>query len=372
MYVAKKILLTSTVYSSNDSNKSGLVKILRFLQAHDSEYLSGQDLSDVLHISRVAVWKYIKRLRMLGYFIESKQKIGYKLVGKTDKLLPWEITVDLKTRLLGHKAYYTDTLDSTQNYALAISNNPTNDGAIIIAQKQTSGKGRSHGRKWISPEGGIWLSLIMLNPKFDISAMTIFPVGVAIALSKAAEEIMGIRLETRWPNDLTIHGKKVAGIIVDASVESNKVKRLLLGVGINFDVDTSHIETQLKNTTNFYGATSLVKEVGINRVTPMVNTTNVKTMNTDQIRLIQKFLVEIENICDVLVTNRTYKIIKEWIHRTHTIGQTIRVDVEEKTITGEIVGMDSTGALIINPENGSKPVKIMTGDIVYMDKHKNH
>ena len=239
----------------NSFDNPGLVKVLKFLQTHNTEYLSGQDLSDVLRISRVAIWKHIKKIQELGYVVESKQKLGYKLISNSNLLLPWEITNGLKTKTIGQQAYYFDSLESTQNQALKMADNHTNNGSVIIAEKQTGGKGRS-GRKWISPKGGIWLSLI-LYPKFDISITTLFPIASSLALSKSIEQVFKISPELKWPNDLTIKSKKIAGMLVDVSLESNKIEKLVLGVGINFDVDAKSIEKKLKNTPNFYGVASL-------------------------------------------------------------------------------------------------------------------
>ena len=118
-----------------------LVKVLSFFQTHDSEYLSGQDLSDVLKISRVAVWKHIKKIRSLGYVIESKQKRGYKFVSGTDKLLPWEVCKNLTTKFIGKRIYYFDEIDSTQNFAWGLSTTDNENGTIVIAQKQIDGRG---------------------------------------------------------------------------------------------------------------------------------------------------------------------------------------------------------------------------------------
>jgi Biotin-(acetyl-CoA carboxylase) ligase len=117
-----------------------------------------------------------------------------------------------------------------------MANNHENDGTIIVAGKQTDGKGRS-GRRWESPKGGIWFSII-LQPKFDISITTLFPIASSLALSIAIEKIFKISPELKWPNDLTIKGKKLAGMLVDVSLESNKIESLVLGVGIKFDVDS--------------------------------------------------------------------------------------------------------------------------------------
>ena len=96
------------MYTSYDN--IGLLKVLKFLKSHEDDFLSGQDLSDVLKISRVAVWKHIKTIKSLGYKIESKQKLGYRLVKNSEKLLPWEITEGLKTQTVGKKVYYFDKI----------------------------------------------------------------------------------------------------------------------------------------------------------------------------------------------------------------------------------------------------------------------
>ena len=129
-----------------------MLKTLSFLKSHKSEYLSGQDLSDVLKISRVAVWKHIKKIRSLGYTIESKQKRGYRFIKTTKQLLPWEVISKLKTNYIGKRVYYSEEIDSTQSFALQIAQNKKENGTLIIAQKQLDGKGRLN-RKWFSPKG---------------------------------------------------------------------------------------------------------------------------------------------------------------------------------------------------------------------------
>ncbi len=332
----------------NSSENPGLVKVLTFLQSHNTEYLSGQDLSDVLRISRVAVWKHIKKIQGLGYIVESKQKLGYKLTSNSDALFPWEITSKLKTRIIGQHAYYFDTIDSTQNQALKMADDPANNGTVIIAAKQTGGKGRL-GRKWISPKGGIWLSII-LQPKFDISITTLFPIASALALSNALEKTFKIFPELKWPNDLTIKGKKIAGMLVDVSLESNRIENLVLGVGINFDVDVKQIEKTLKGSPNFYGVASLCDQK--NKVKP--------------IQLVQTFFVELEKIYDLLNTKQTKKIISEWTKRSSTIGKKVELDTIDGKIKGKAIKIDDDGALLVSENN--RIIRIIAGDIVHLSK----
>ena len=334
------------IYNSFDN--PGLLKVLKFLQTHNTEYLSGQDLSDVLRISRVAVWKHIKKIQELGYTVESKQKLGYKLISNSELLLPWEITTNLKTKIIGRQAYYFDSIDSTQNQALKMAEDVANDGTIIVAAKQTVGRGRS-GRKWVSPKGGIWISII-LHPTFDISITTLFPIASALALSIAIEKTFSIQPELKWPNDLTIKGKKVAGMLVDVSLESNKIENLVLGVGINFDVNAKQIEKSLKGTSNFYGVASLSDQ----------------KQNIKPIQLVQTFLIELEKIYKSLNAKQTKKIISEWTVRSSTIGKNVELNTSDNKIKGKAIKIDDDGALVVSENN--KNHRIIAGDIIHLSK----
>ena len=334
------------IYNSFDN--PGLLKVLKFLQTHNTEYLSGQDLSDVLRISRVAVWKHIKKIQELGYTVESKQKMGYKLTSNSELLLPWEITTNLKTKIIGKHAYYFDSIDSTQNQALKMAEDVVNNGVVIVAAKQTGGRGRS-GRKWVSPKGGIWISII-LHPTFDISITTLFPIASALALSIAIEKTFSIQPELKWPNDLTIKGKKVAGMLVDVSLESNKIENLVLGVGINFDVNAKQIEKSLKGTPNFYGVASLSDQ----------------KQNIKPIQLVQTFLIELEKIYKSLNAKQTKKIISEWIVRSSTIGKNVELNTSDSKIKGKAIKIDDDGALVVSENN--KNHRIIAGDIIHLSK----
>ena len=332
----------------NSFEETGLLRVLRFLKIHNTEYLSGQDLSDVLRISRVAVWKHIKKIQALGYTVESKQKEGYKLTKNSDLLLPWEIISGLETKVIGQRTYYFDSIDSTQNQALKMAKEEESNGTVIIAEKQTGGRGRS-GRKWISPKGGIWFSII-LHPKFDISNTTLFPIAASLALSYAIEKTCKISTELKWPNDLMIKGKKIAGMLVDASFESNKIENLILGVGINFNVNTNEIKKDLKKIPKNYGIASL-------------NEQKNKSTSTE---LIKSFLVELEKIYEELNNNQTKKIISEWTKRSSTIGKKVEINIDDKITNGEAIRIDDDGGLIV--KNKDKINKVIAGDIVHLSK----
>jgi BirA family transcriptional regulator, biotin operon repressor / biotin---[acetyl-CoA-carboxylase] ligase len=328
-------------YTSHDN--IGLVKVLQFLKAHQMEYLSGEDLSEVLKISRVAIWKHIKKIQSLGYKIESKQNLGYRLIDTTERPLPWEITEGLKTKVIGKSAYYFDSIDSTQSFASKISKDRKESGTVVIAGTQTLGKGRL-GRRWISPKGGIWLSVI-LHPEFDVSSMTLIPLAASVALANAIQKTLAIQTELKWPNDVTLKGKKVAGMIIDASVESSQIESLVLGVGINYKINPIEVEKRIKSNGNFYGVATLASN---NNIKPST--------------LIQAFLEELEESLSLLNSN-SQKIILQWVKNSSTIGKNVSVSTSSGTITGKAVKIDKDGSLIIKQNNEHR--KISVGDIVY-------
>ena len=321
-----------------------LAKIVTLLKSHESEYLSGEAISESLKLSRAAVWKHIKRLQALGYKIDSKQKLGYRLLKITELLLPWEISDDLETKLFGKRIYYFDIIDSTQNFAIELGSRPQESGSLVIAHKQTHGRGRL-GRKWVSPSGGIWFSLV-LHPEFEISAATLFPIVSSLALAISIEKVLKIKPKLKWPNDLTLNGKKVAGILVDVSVESGKIDYLVVGLGINFKINPREVEKAIKGTENYYGVATLVK----------------KNDKTSPVKLVQAFLYDLEKLYGMILRGNSEYLIKEWTKRSSSIGKTVTVLSPTGTIRGKAVRVDKDGALVVSSKGKSK--RILVGDVM--------
>ena len=329
------------MYTSYDN--SSLVKIATLLRSHKSEYLSGQDISEPLKLSRAAVWKHVKKLQSLGYKIDSQPKLGYRLRNATELLLPWEISEGLETNLFGRRIYYFDTISSTQNFAAELASRPQENGSVVIAQKQTQGRGRLN-RKWTSPSGGIWLSII-LRPEFEISTSTLFPMMSSLALAIAIEKVLKIKPKLKWPNDLTINDKKVAGILVDASVQSGKIEHIIIGVGINFKINVQGVEKAIKNTGNYYGVATLVN----------------KNNKTNPAQLVQAFLLELEILYHLLSEGNSDHIIKQWTKRSSTIGKVISVASSTGPIQGKAIKIDNDGALIISSKGKNR--RVIVGDV---------
>lgn len=320
-----------------------LDKIVTLLKSHQSEFLSGEKLSKSLSLSRAAVWKNIKKLQSLGYKIESRPKSGYRLQQSTDLLVPWEVSDGLQTDIIGRKIYYFGTIDSTQNFALELAKRPHENGSLVIADRQTQGRGRLN-RKWVSPKGGIWMS-ILLRPNFEPSYTSLFPMATSLALAVSIEKTLKIKTELKWPNDITIKGNKVAGILIDASVESNKIDYLIIGIGINFKINPGTISKSIKQKK--YGIATLIS----------------KDQGTRPVELVQQFLLELEKTYNNILTGNVGTIRKEWIKRSSTIGKNVTITTTTGTLKGKVTGIDKTGALILS-RNGIVQ-HVLAGDMTY-------
>lgn len=320
-----------------------LDKIVTLLKSHQSEFLSGEKLSKSLSLSRAAVWKNIKKLQSLGYKIESRPKLGYRLQQSTDLLVPWEVSDGLQTDIIGRKIYYFGTIDSTQNFAIELAKRPHENGSLVIADRQTQGRGRLN-RKWVSPKGGIWMS-ILLRPNFEPSYTSLFPMATSLALAVSIEKTLKIKTELKWPNDVTIKGNKVAGILIDASVESNKIDYLIIGIGINFRINPGTISKSIKQKK--YGIATLIS----------------KDQGKRPAELVQQFLLELEKTYNNILTGNVGTIRKEWIKRSSTIGKNVTITTTTGTLKGKVTGIDKTGALILS-RNGIVQ-HVLAGDMTY-------
>lgn len=207
-------------------------KVLNILMNEDIGYHSGQELGNRLGVSRNAIWKSIEQLREDGYEIESRTRVGYKLVGGTHSLTESSIISELKypTQLC-----VFDSIDSTNTYASNNSEKITVDKPLlVVANKQTNGRGRM-GRKFFSPPGtGLYMT-IGIKPKFAIDKALYVTIATAVAVSRAVEEIADVKTKVKWVNDIFVNNKKICGILTEAgaNLETGKIDTILIGIGIN-------------------------------------------------------------------------------------------------------------------------------------------
>ncbi len=303
------------------------------------EYVSGQKIAENLNISRTAVWKYIKKLRSQGYIIESKQNIGYKLVRETNLLLPVEIKKDLKTITLGNKIYHFKEVSSTQEIAKKKARSGAAEGTLIISEQQHLGRGRLD-RRWISPSGGVWLSLI-LRPEISLQHAQRIVLTVAIAVAKAFKKLYNIDAKIKWPNDILVNEKKICGILIETEGEIDKLNFMILGVGAN-----------INNSLESLG------EI-------MNMATSVKTLLGNEVsrpEFVRTFLEEFEHLYQQLKAGFFNEILIEWKNLSNTLEAFVTVETSDEKFEGIASDLDANGFLIVKLQDNSIK-KVVAGDV---------
>src|ERR1039457_2454343 len=231
-------------------------KILSALRAN-TDGVSGAQLAEELAISRAAVWSRIEELRKVGFAIEAGPHFGYRLVGEPDALLADDLLARLgETKVVGRDIRVFEETTSTNDVIEKLARDGVKEGVVVFAESQTKGRGRL-GRKWMSPaKRGLWFSVLM-RPDLRPQETTRLNVASATALRRAIESQTGLKPEIKWPNDILIHGKKVAGILTELSGELDHVKYIVLGIGVDVNLSQGDFPPELRKL-----ATSLKAELG--------------------------------------------------------------------------------------------------------------
>ena len=300
--------------------------IIQMLIDSDSEYVSGQNISDKLGITRAAVWKRISKLKELGFEIESVTKKGYKLLSYPDILNKELIEIGMKSDFIGHSVEVLESVDSTNDYAKKKAKELV-DGSVIISLEQVKGKGR-RGRSFHSGKGdGIYLSII-LKPGFEPTKAP-FITSIAGAALVNTFNKFNIQTKIKWPNDVLINGKKVAGILTEMSADMEFIEYIVLGVGIN--VSGLEFPNELKNI-----ATSLKLE-GY----------DVKKLN-----IIWQFVYEFELLYNLYLNENTSEVVNILRNNSSVLGKQINVHYMNEIESAIAVDINNQGALIIKTQEG--------------------
>lgn len=318
------------------------VSILR--DASASGYVSGQVLARKARVSRSAVWKQIRTLRAYGYEITSAHGLGYRMVSETTAPVPWLLRKLLKTDFVGKDIVYRRFADSTQTIALKIAENcPKANGTVVIAEQQKSGRGRLK-RTWISPPGGLWFS-VLLRPNVPTTGITVLPLVAALAVRSAIAEATGLSLSLKWPNDIMISGKKVAGILLDISAEAEAVNFMVVGIGINVNFEARTISPNLESQQR---VTSLSDELG---------------RDVSRLELLALILNRLESYLESFERGGPDEMIREWKSHSDMLGKRVSV-LHNNRVTYEGIARDVgvDGSLIIASDSG-KRIMVTSGDL---------
>ncbi len=310
-------------------------KVIEALKAHTHTFLSGEELSQKLGVSRTAVWKVIKQLKEEGYQIESVSRKGYRLVHEADSINSEALKVELRDVKLITGIEHFDSIDSTNTYAKQLAAAGAKEGTLVISDEQTKGRGRL-GRDWTSPKGtGIWMSLV-LRPDIEPMHAAKMTQIAAAAMNAAIVEVTGLDAGIKWPNDIIVNKRKTCGILTEMSAELNTVSYVVVGIGVNVNVDVFPEDIRDK-------ATSLKIETG------------------EAIRrqdIVVAFARAFETFYHAYINENNFGLTLEYCkNNSVTIGQRVRIIHRSETLFGDAVDLNDDGELLVRFDNGEvKPV----------------
>ncbi len=318
-------------------------EILRLLREHSPAFVSGEAISRHLKLTRTAVWKRVRILRTLGYVIEALPRLGYRLTQSPDLLLPSEISPILRTKWMGKKIHYFNTIDSTNSTAYQLALKGAKEGEVVIGESQEKGRGRL-GRQWVSPPFlNLYLSVI-LRPEIPPHQASLITLMAAVATADAIEKYAHLTPSIKWPNDLLLRKRKVAGLLNEIHSETDRIHFVILGMGINLNMDEEGFPKEIRAK-----ATSLKRETG---------------RPVSRKAFVSLLLEELERWYGIFLKEGGSPLLKAWKARAQIEGKRIRVTSFGEVLTGRAVDVDSDGALILTTGDGERK-RVVAGDIEY-------
>lgn len=297
------------------------------------DYISGEALAHMLGVGRNSIWKAVKQLQEEGVDIQAVNNKGYFLKSTGD-ILNREIIKNFLNKTDDRDIIVLDETDSTNNYAKELARKGAKNATAVIAERQTAGKGRM-GRSFCSPYGtSIYLSII-LRPETDMETSQLITSCAAVAAAQAIDKVCGTDVKIKWVNDLFLNGKKICGILTEASVnfESGQPEYAVVGIGINVKSIKNIFSQELMNV-----ATSIEDEIG--RAPSRA-----------------KIIAEILKNMDKLTKNLSdTAFMEDYRKRSFIIGHKVSVSKFDSEKTALAIGISDNAGLIVRYEDGTEEI----------------
>ena len=305
--------------------------------------LSGQELAGRLGCSRAAVWKHVAALRRAGYGIEARHARGYVLAASPDRLGPAE----LGPRLRGawREIVWRAELDSTQRLARERARGGAPEGTVVIAEAQTQGRGRL-GRHWHSPPGVNLYCTVILRPERSPAVVPQVALVAGVAVADAVRETIGRPAAVKWPNDVLVDGRKVAGILTEMEGEAERVAFVLVGIGVNVNLDPVHLPPEIAAS-----ATSLLAATGA---------------PVDRAAFTARLLAALEARYGQFLAGGFAAIRPAFEATAFLTGRTVRVSGLDAAVQGRVVGVSDEGALELEGAEGGT-LRVLAGEVTLRD-----
>ncbi len=307
-----------------------------------SAWANGAELSVRLGVTRAAVWARIEELRGLGYQIEASPHHGYRLLASPDRLLADDLLARIgSVRVVGRDIRVFRETTSTSDVLEKLARDGVREGMVVFAETQTKGRGRL-GRHWVSPAGkGLWFS-VLLRPPLRPQAATRLTVAAAVALTRAIRRELPLQPEIKWPNDIMLHGRKIAGVLTELSGELDSIRHASLGIGVNVNLDAAQLPAEVQTT-----ATSLRLALG---------------RTVDRPALAATLLRELDDAYATLLDDRFGELADEWSSQCTTLGRLVAVHNGARRVFGRAEALDDEGALLLRTDSGHLE-RIVGGDV---------
>src|SRR6266481_1448966 len=305
-----------------------LAGLLTLLAENATIVISGARIAKEIGVSRSTVWRWVERLRGLGVKAKGQPATGYFLEQVPDILTPDMLKQGLKGSLFGKRIFHFFKTDSTNRVALDLGHAGEPEGAVVLAEEQTAGRGRA-GRKWHSERAaGIYVTLL-LRPMAGLSAHS------------AVQAVAGLAVDLKWPNDLLIRGKKAGGILTEMHAEPNQVRFVIVGIGLN--VNQEKFSGELATT-----ATSLRAETG---------------KSQSRMELLVRLLREFESDYNRFVREGVASVIARFESvSSYARGKRVRVTNGTESYAGTTAGLGPEGLLQVEREDG-RITAVISGDV---------
>jgi BirA family biotin operon repressor/biotin-[acetyl-CoA-carboxylase] ligase len=324
--------------------KPGPARVLAALRRAGGRTCSGASLSTEQGVSRAQVWKDVESLRAHGYQIEAAPGDGYRLAAVPDLLLPEEIDAGLETRWLARDLRWLETTDSTNRVALDLARAGAPHGATVLAEAQSAGRGRL-GRSFFSPPRRNLYGSSVLRPRLVTAEAPPWILASAVAVAEAVEQTVGDSdaVEIKWPNDVLLGGLKTSGILMELSAEATRVVFLVLGIGVNLNVDRRDFPEEFRAT-----ATSLASHCG---------------HKIDRVAFAQRLYNALERALDTCAEQGFEALRPRFEARFRMRGRRLTVvELDGARQSGVAEGVAADGALLLRRDDDSL-VRIVAGDV---------
>lgn len=323
-------------------------KLLEILEQGMGSYVSGEELSRKLGVSRTAVWKQVSKLRELGYRIDGTTRSGYRYLGPPDILYPREIRRGLKAGVFAGEVFHFQKVGSTNQVALDLARKGYPEGTLVVAEEQTAGRGRWR-RPWLAPTGKALLFSLVLRPALVPYRVPEVTLVAGASVARAIHEHTGLRVGIKWPNDLICEGKKLCGILVEMEAAAEQVSYLVLGIGINVNQEQEDLPPELRDT-----ATSL----------RMILREEVL-----RIPLLQRVLEVLEEDYEEYCSDGFASSRERWLRYEATLGRRVRICIGGEEFSGEAAGLAEDGSLLLRLPGGDV-IRCNSGEIIFCREEK--